>query len=56
MAALCDATIAEASDKSGLLIQARECLRLNKKLIILKPVFEDTSLTWSKFYAARALW
>ncbi|MDR3210510.1 MAG: DNA-processing protein DprA, partial [Planctomycetota bacterium] len=54
MAALSDATIiAEASNQSGSLIQARECLRLNKKLIILKPMLDDKTLTWPKAYRAR---
>jgi DNA processing protein len=54
MAALSEATIiAEASDTSGSLIQARECFRLNKKLIILKPTYDDKSLTWPRTYVSR---
>jgi DNA protecting protein DprA len=47
MAALSDATvIIEASDTSGTLHQAAECLRLGRWLFILKSVVEDKSLQW----------
>jgi DNA processing protein len=51
MALLSDATvIVEASDTSGTLHQASECLRQGRWLFIMKSVVEDTSLTWpSKF-------
>jgi DNA protecting protein DprA len=47
MAAVSDATvIIEASDTSGTLHQAAECLRLGRWLFILKSVVEDKSLQW----------
>jgi DNA processing protein len=54
MAALSEATIIiEASDRSGTHTQARECLRLNKKLIILKSILENKELSWPKKYIAK---
>ena len=54
MAALSEATIIiEASNTSGTLTQARECLRLGKKLIILKNIVNDKSLTWPSTYIKR---
>lgn len=54
MAALSVATIiAEASDTSGSLIQAREAHRLGKKVIILKPSYDNPKLTWPKTYVQR---
>jgi len=51
MAAISDATvIVEASDTSGSLHQAAECLRLNRWLFIAKSLLEDRTLQWpSKF-------
>lgn len=47
MAAVSDATaIIEASDTSGTLHQAAECVRLGRWLFIAKSVVEDRSLTW----------
>jgi DNA processing protein len=47
MALLSDATvIVEASDTSGSLHQAAECLRSDRWLFIMKTVAEDASLTW----------
>jgi len=47
MAALSDATIiVEASDTSGTLHQAAECVRLGRWLFILKSVADDRSLEW----------
>jgi len=47
MAAVTDATvIIEASDTSGTLHQAAECVRLNRWLFIAKSVASDASLTW----------
>jgi DNA protecting protein DprA len=47
MAAICDATaIIEASDTSGTLHQAAECVRLGRWLFIAKSVVDDSSLTW----------
>jgi DNA protecting protein DprA len=47
MAAVSDATvIIEASDTSGTLHQAAECVRLNRWLFIAKSLIEDPSLTW----------
>lgn len=54
MAALSSATIiAEASNTSGSLIQAREAQRFGKIVIILKPSYDDSSLTWPKTYVKR---
>jgi len=51
MAAISDATvIVEASDTSGSLHQAAECVRLNRWLFIAKSLLEDRTLQWpSKF-------
>lgn len=51
MALLSDATvIVEASDTSGSLHQAAECVRSNRWLFIMKSVMDDPTLTWpSKF-------
>src|SRR5579859_2010657 len=51
MATISDATvIVEASDTSGSLHQAAECLKLNRWLFIAKSVLEDRTLQWpSKF-------
>lgn len=47
MAALADASIViEASDTSGSLHQASECVRLGRWLGIAKSVIEDKSLSW----------
>lgn len=47
MAAVSDATvIIEASDTSGTLHQAAECVRLGRWLFIAKSVVEDKSLSW----------
>lgn len=47
MAALTDASIiVEASDTSGTLHQAKECVRLNRWLFIMRSVVEDPRLTW----------
>jgi DNA protecting protein DprA len=47
MAAISDATvIIEASDTSGTLHQAAECVRLGRWLFIAKSVVDDSSLTW----------
>jgi len=47
MAAISDATvIIEASDTSGTLHQAAECVRLGRWLFIAKSVIDDQSLTW----------
>lgn len=54
MAAITSATvIVEASDKSGTHIQARECLKHGKKLIIAKRCLENDSISWPKNYVAR---
>jgi DNA processing protein len=51
MCMLSDASIViEASDTSGTLHQAVECVRLSRWLFIARSVFEDASLNWpSKF-------
>jgi DNA processing protein len=47
MALLSDATvIVEASDTSGSLHQAAECVRSNRWLFIMKSVMDDPALTW----------
>jgi DNA processing protein len=47
MAAISDATvIIEASDTSGTLHQAAECVKLNRWLFIAKSVLDDQSLKW----------
>jgi DNA processing protein len=47
MAALTDASIiVEASDTSGTLHQASECVRLNRWLFIMKSVAENPALEW----------
>lgn len=49
MAVLSDATVViEASDTSGTLHQAAECVRLGRWLFIAKSVVDDTSLAWPK--------
>ena len=53
MAALTDATvIIEASDTSGTLHQAAECVRLGRRLFIARSTMEDPSLTWPRQFAA----
>lgn len=53
MSALSDATaIVEASDKSGTLHQARECVRLGRWLFIADSLVKNSKLTWpAKFKA-----
>jgi DNA processing protein len=47
MALLSDATvIVEASDTSGSLHQAAECLRSDRWLFVMKSVVDDSALTW----------
>ena len=47
MAAISDASvIIEASESSGTLHQASECVRLGRWLAISKGVVEDPRLTW----------
>lgn len=49
MAAVSDATvIVEASDTSGTLHQAAECVSLGRWLFIAQAVLDDRSLTWPK--------
>jgi DNA processing protein len=49
MAAISDATvIIEASDTSGTLHQAAECVHLGRWLFIAKAVADDTSLSWPR--------
>lgn len=49
MAAISDATvIVEASDTSGSLHQAAECVRLGRWLFIAKSLIDDRSLRWPK--------
>ena len=54
MALLSDATvIVEASDTSGTLHQAAECLRQGRWLFIMRSVVEDTSLSWPKKFLGK---
>jgi DNA processing protein len=49
MAAISDATvIIEASDTSGTLHQAAECVRLERWLFIAKSVLDDPQLSWPR--------
>jgi DNA processing protein len=49
MAAISDATvIIEASDTSGTLHQAAECVRLSRWLFIAKSLVDDSALKWPK--------
>ncbi len=51
MSAISEATvIVEASEKSGTLTQARECLRQGRKLFILNSCFDNRNITWPKMY------
>jgi len=53
MSALSDATaIVEASDKSGTLHQAKECVRLGRWLFIARRLVRDTRLTWPAQFIA----
>jgi DNA protecting protein DprA len=54
MAAISDATvIIEASDTSGTLHQAAECVRLGRWLFIAKSVVDDPALTWPKRFVGQ---
>jgi DNA protecting protein DprA len=54
MAAVSDATvIIEASDTSGTLHQAAECVNLGRWLFIAKSVVEDSTLTWPKNFVGK---
>jgi DNA protecting protein DprA len=54
MAAVSDATvIIEASDTSGTLHQAVECVNLGRWLFIAKSVVEDSTLTWPKNFVGK---
>ena len=51
MASISNATvIVEASDISGSLIQARECLKQNKKLFILESCFKNREIKWPHIF------
>ena len=51
MASISEATvIVEASDTSGSLIQARECLKQNKKLFIMDSCFKNQKIKWPASY------
>lgn len=54
MAALTDASvIVEASDTSGTLHQAAECVRLGRPLYIMRSVAENIALDWPKKFLAQ---
>ena len=54
MASISEATIIiEASDTSGSLIQARECLKQKKKLFILDSCFKNSNIKWALNYQKR---
>jgi DNA processing protein len=49
MASITDATvIVEAGETSGVIHQAAECLRKNKKLFILQNILNNSEVTWAK--------
>ncbi len=51
MASISKATvIVEASDTSGSLVQARECLKQNKKLFIMDSCFNNPKISWPGTY------
>lgn len=51
MASISEATlIVEASDTKGSLIQARECLKQNKKLFIMESCFNNVKIDWPQKY------
>ena len=51
MASISKATIiVEAGDSSGTLVQARECLKQNKKLFILDSCFDNPQIKWPAKY------
>ncbi len=51
MAVISDATvIVEASDTSGTLHQAAECVRLNRLLFIAASIMEDPTLRWPQSF------
>ena len=54
MALLSDATVViEASDSSGTLHQAAECVRLGRWLFVARNVVENPNLTWpSRFLSS----
>jgi DNA protecting protein DprA len=55
MALISDATvIVEASDTSGSLHQAAECVRSDRWLFIMKSVLENPSLTWPEKFLGNA--
>ena len=54
MALLSDATvIVEASDTSGSLHQAAECLKNNRWLFIMRTVANDPSLSWPEKFIGK---
>ena len=54
MASISEATIiVEASDTSGSLIQARECLKQGKKLFIMDSCFENPKISWPAEYVKK---
>ncbi len=54
MSALTQATvIAEASETSGTLIQARAAIQQNRKLFILNSCYENPAITWPAKYAEK---
>jgi DNA processing protein len=54
MAVLSDATVViEASDTSGTLHQAAECVRLGRWLFIAKSVAEDPNLKWPRSFLGK---
>ncbi len=54
MASISEATvIVEASDTKGSLVQARECLKQNKKLFIMDSCFKNKKIKWPASYAKK---
>ena len=54
MSAISEGTvIVEASDRSGTLTQARQCLQQGRKLFILRSCVEKSGLKWPTTYVKR---
>ena len=54
MASISEATvIVEASDTSGTIVQARECLKQKKKLFIMESCFKNKKMKWPTSYEKR---
>lgn len=45
--------IVEASETSGALIQARQCLKQNRKLFLMQNLLDNKALKWPRTYIKR---